>query len=378
MIIFVSLSANMRYSRDVIGNYITNNTINLGEWNKTYGGNNDDWAYFVQPTTDNDYIVVGLTRSFGAGNEDIWLIKVDKEGNEIWNKTYGGSKGERGYCVQQINDGYIVVGYTMSFGAGGYDIWLIKVDKEGNEIWNKTYGGKRNEYGGTIKEVNEGYIILGQTYSFGAGKGDIWLIKVDKEGNEIWNKTYGGEGDDYCGGITKINDGFIIVGSLNASTFHNRGDLWLIKVDKEGNEIWNRRFGGSLFEYGVTVQQTNDAAYLIAGITASFGAGKMDAWLIKTREPPLQIEISGGLGITITVKNIGGEDLSNVEWSIDMSGMIILGNIKKGVIPSLANGEEVKIKVLLLGFGEGSIEVKIADMSKKAGFYMFGPFVYLL
>jgi len=172
MIILLSLSADMKNSK---GENIVNSATLNDEWNRTFGGGDDDWAYFVQQTNDGGYVLVGLTQSFGAGNDDVWLIKTDANGNEIWSKTFGGSKGERGYCVRQTNDGgYIIAGYTMSFGAGGYDAWLIKTDANGNEIWNKTFGKERTDWGYSIQQTSDGgYIIAGYTMSFGAGKNDI-------------------------------------------------------------------------------------------------------------------------------------------------------------------------------------------------------------
>jgi hypothetical protein len=152
---------------------------------KIYGGTSYDFAYSVQQTSDGGYIVAGKTGSFGAGWEDIFLIKTDANGNLQWAKTYGGTNWEGAWSVQQTSDGgYIVAGYTNSFGAGDWDIFLIKTDANGNIQWAKTYGGTGNESAASVQQTSDGgYIVAGGATSFGAGGHDIFLIKTDANGD---------------------------------------------------------------------------------------------------------------------------------------------------------------------------------------------------
>ena len=161
---------------------------------KTFGGSNHDKGYFVQQVADGGYIITGRTSSFGNGSLDVWLIKTDSEGNEIWNNTFGGSDSDKGNHVEQTTDGgYLIVGYTDSFGndsSGVWstprDFWLIKTDPDGNEEWNKTYGGIDNDYGRCVQQTKDGgYVIIGTTMIFGNGFHDGWLIKTDPEGNTV-------------------------------------------------------------------------------------------------------------------------------------------------------------------------------------------------
>ncbi len=253
-------------------------------WTKTFGGSEYEWGRAVQQTSDGGYIVAGETFSWGAGHYDVLLIKTDASGNDQWSKTYGGSSEDRCSAIQKTNDnGYIIIGTTASYGNGSYDFWLIKTDNSGNVLWDKTYGGSSWDWAYSVQQTNDnGYIITGYTESYGPGYAAVWLIKTDSLGNTDWSKTYGGSSSDYGCEVQQTDDGgYIIVGDTYSYGAGSR-DFWLIKTNINGDTLWTKTFGGADSDGGKSVRQTSDNGYILTGYTKSYGMGESDLWLIKT------------------------------------------------------------------------------------------------
>jgi hypothetical protein len=253
-------------------------------WTRTFGGGGDDVGYSVQQTTDGGYIVSGWTNSFGNGSYDVYLIKVDASGDTLWTKTYGGASNDYGRSVQQTRDGgYIVAGMTDSYGHGGYDVYLIKTNTSGDTLWTKTYGGANGDYAFSVRQTQDGgYIVAGSTTSFGNGYLDVYLIKTNGRGDTLWTKTYGGTNGDGGYSVQQTQDrGFIIAGATNS--FENSFQVYLIKTNAHGDTLWTRTYGGADFDWGLSVQQTRDGGFIIAGYTDTNENG-YQVYLIKTEE----------------------------------------------------------------------------------------------
>ncbi len=288
-------------------------------WNRTYGGTGDDWGSAIAQTNDSGFIIAGSTSSFGAGLDDIYLLKIDANGDTLWSKTYGGTDDDEGYSVQQTNDGgYIVTGSTLSFGAGSDDVYLIKTDASGNMVWNKTYGGTNIDIGNSVRQTKDGgYIVAGETYSFGVGGFDIYLLKTDANGNEVWNETIGGGADDNGTAVQQTSDNGYIITGITASFGAGNYDAILIKTDANGTVNWSRTYGGTSGDESYSVQQTKDGGYIFGGYTSSFGFGNFDAYVIKTKSN----------GDTIWTKVYGGTDYdaANSVLQTNDGGYIIAG-----------------------------------------------------
>ncbi|MCD4707435.1 MAG: T9SS type A sorting domain-containing protein [Candidatus Sabulitectum sp.] len=342
------------------------------QWTQVFGGGIYEFGRDVQQTTDGGYIVVGDTDSFGEGNFDVWLIKTDSEGDTLWAKTYGGTGEDRGFSVDQTTDGgYIIAGYTSSYGAGGLDIWLIRTDSAGDLLWTKTFGGLAWDWATSVQQTSDGgyiltgmtdtsgtgdwdvclvktdangesewvrlfgadngdngmsvqqtsdggYIVLADTYSYGAGSSDFWLIKTSSTGASLWTKTFGGSGCERSHSVRETVDGGYILAGDTKSYGAGDYDIWLIKTDGDGEGVWTKTFGGIDEDCGCSVRQTGDGGYVVAGYTESFGAGNFDVWLIRTDDT----------GDTVWSKTIGGENLDQGR-SIDLTtdgGFIVAGS----------------------------------------------------
>jgi hypothetical protein len=259
-------------------------------WREIYGGTGNDSGWSVQQTADCGYVIAGSTSS--SIGDDVYLLKLDSSGKLLWQKTYGGANSDGGFSVQQTPDGgYVIAGDTWSFGAGGDDVYLVKTDASGNQLWQRTYGGTLDDFGYSVQLTSDGgYVIVGYTNSFGAGGYDVYFVKTDASGNQLWQKTYGGIGNEEGYSVTQTSDGGYVIAGWTNSFGVGGSDVYIVKTDASGNQLWQKTYGGTGEDAGYSVQQTTDGGYIIAGVTGSFGAGGDDFYLIKlegsTPTPP--------------------------------------------------------------------------------------------
>jgi len=290
-------------------------------WTRTFGGADQDFGSEVQQTADGGYIIIGSTKSFNNGIDDLYLIKTDDNGDTLWTKVYGGLWGDVGRSIMEDIDGnYLATGYTMSFDPGNADVWVLKFNEFGDTLWTRRVGGNQVEYGVSIKQSkNEGYIITGYTQSFGSNH-DVYLIRLDSSGDTIWTNHYGEQGSDFGEGVLELDDdGFIIAGY---TTSYGIGgyDCYLVRVDLNGDTLWTRHYGGEFDDKAYAIELFEDG-FVLAGYTQNAGSTENDALIIKT-------DFNGD---TVWTKTIGG--LYN-DWGFGMdktndNGLILTGEFDK-------------------------------------------------
>ncbi len=289
------------------------------DWPVIFGGSDYDEATAVIQTTDNYFVVCGYTMSFGAGSGDFYVAKLNQAGDQVWVDTYWGSDGEYAEDIIETDDGgYAVIGYTGTYGAGNQDVWLVKLSISGELEWSRTYGGDHYEQGFSLKQTSDGgYIIGGTTMTFGTGLENFYLIKTDSSGTEEWSSWFGGGNNDYGRAVLEtVDGGFLLVGGT-ASFGVTYGGAWMVKTDSEGAEEWTQLISGSSWDCFTDVQQTSDNGFILGGFTYSYGAGIRDFYLVKTDE-------TGNLTWQNTFGGAGSDDAFSIDTTND-GGYLIAG-----------------------------------------------------
>ncbi len=300
-----------------------------GSWDRTFGGSDWDRLRAVRQTSDAGYILLGYTWGQGAGSTDLWLVKTNPNGYKVWGATYGGAAADQGWGVQQTYDGgYILVGTTESAGAGGSDLWLVRTGPDGSELWNRTVGGEGDEVGfAVLQTADSGFVAAGVAAPIGGGS-SAFLVKTDSAGTILWTMTYGGAGTDTAFSVVALADGglvlagvrggdalliktsasgqqtwamtfggpaddtvrevvlsgdggFVLVGTTRL-TAEEDSDIWLLKVDTDGKQVWSRTFDGGADDWGQALAATDDGGYVITGSTATSEGSNRAVWVIKT------------------------------------------------------------------------------------------------
>jgi len=261
-------------------------TIGNLEWEKTFDEDENDIAYSLAQTEDGGYVVASSTGLRLWGEANCWVIKLAAKGNMEWDNNFGGTGWDEIYSIIQITDGsFVVTGCVWSKGAGRGDVYVAKLDKRGNLVWDKTFGGSDYDWAHSIIQTRDGgYAVAGFTELEGTGDRDIWVIKLDEDGNKIWDRTFGGTSEDWANSIIQTRDGGYAVAGWTKSMGAGKTDVWIVKLNKRGDLVWDKTFGGSENDEAHSIIQTEDRGYVVAGWTKSKGAGNSDAWIIKLDE----------------------------------------------------------------------------------------------
>jgi putative intracellular protease/amidase len=254
-------------------------------WTRTFGGSSAEGGRSVEETSDGGFIMAGYTYSFGAGNADLYLIKTDAGGNLQWARAFGGPGWEYGNsAIETADGGYLAAGYTSSWGAGSRDVYLVKTDPDGGEIWSTTFGGSGLDVAMSVVEMEDGaYAVAGYTDSFGAGESDVYLIKLDPAGKELWSRVFGDVGPEMGNSLDKtVDGGFVIIGA--SGSYSDNSDVYLLRTDGQGEELWSTTVSHPSahlnYDWGNSVRATSDGGFIIGG-NSDLDQDVMDIYLVK-------------------------------------------------------------------------------------------------
>ncbi len=251
-------------------------------WSEFYGSVKDEYAESIVALADGGFAVLGHSEAVGSKWWDMWVVRTDKAGKQLWTQSYGGVDDERGHAVAVLADGGLALaGYTGSKGAGKHDMWLLRTDKKGKTLWDATYGGKDHDEARSVAALPGGFVLAGMTRSKGAGNYDFWLVRTDDAGKAIWDHTYGGKDHDEARGLAVVpQGGFALVG-YTESAGAGFADMWLVRTDLYGNTDWQQTYGGGAIDEGRSVTVFPDGNFALTGFTTSSGNGLEDFWLVR-------------------------------------------------------------------------------------------------
>ena len=332
-------------------------------WDKTYGGNAAEYLFAAAATTDGGFILGGPSRSLPSGNKtapwhgtnstvnaDYWIVRIDRDGNKLWDQSFGGVADDQLYDVRQTRDGgFILAGYSRSpasgnksdAGFGNYDYWLVRTDRAGNKLWDRCYGGTDDDRLFSVAETEEGGFVLAGFSNSGTNgnktapslpASNCWIIRTDSQGNPLWDKCLQGRTvvriaviapDDYAlgadvpsskyrlyridsnGTVKSFRDYGDTVSLTHLATLDDSGfllagysrflggtnsDYYVVRTDRDGNQLWDLSFGGSNHDHLRTAVQTADSGFFLGGFSRSDADGNKtapalggfpDYWAIK-------------------------------------------------------------------------------------------------
>lgn len=328
-------------------------------WQSVIGGTGDDQVSSVVQVSDGGYITVGYTTSTGEGLRDIYVLRLNATGDLIWEKEYGGTGNDEGKCIQKTSDGgYIIAGYTDSLGNGGEDVYILKLDQNGSVLWQKTYGGIGNDRANCIQQTSDGYVITGYTSVveptsipstansdnlYASANRDVYVLKVDKNGTLVWEKRFGGTGIDEGKWIQQTNDGGYIIAGYTNSFGAGGNDIYIIKLDSNGDYDWDKTYGGVNDDIANGIVQSSDGNYVFAGSTGSTGS------ILSSQLYVVKISSIGQHDVLW--QKTYGENYMNSAYSIQKTkdGGYVLAGVKDfqvtSIMPFEATGDLYVLKI---------------------------------
>ena len=253
------------------------------KWHILLGGKKKDVAKAIIRAEDGSLIVLGTSKSFAKRyDRDIYVAKVSLEGKLIWEQNLGGKRDEYAGGIAATDDGgFLVVGDSNSYGNGYKDVYIAKLDQNGKEISSQVIGGEKEDSAQALTRTSDGAMMLvGYRELDRSGNTDFFVMKLDQNGNKIWAKTYGEEQADRLNGVTASADGGIVATGSTRSYKSAQTDMSVMKLDTEGNIVWHKIYGFKYYEYGNAVASIGAGGVMVAGGTSTLGKGDHSAYMI--------------------------------------------------------------------------------------------------
>ena len=302
-----------------------------------YGEKQNDEGRAIARLSDGNFIAVGSSQSYSKdGDKDFFVVKIKPDGHKIWQKVFGGDRDEEAFDVVGTgNGGALIVGYTESFGHGNKDIFILFIDKNGKEIWSKFLGGEDDDVANAITVVNDGFYVAGYTESFNAVGKDFLLIKYNQKAKMQFLKKFGGDDDDEFKAITPTKDGGCVLAGYTKSFESKHSDIDIIRYSKNGKMLWHKIYGFKSKEWANSITNTKNGGFLVAGTTKSFGFGNFDFYMLELD--------SNGSSKWANVYGGGDRDIAHKVISLKDDSYLVVGETE-----SFGNGDydfmEVKLK----------------------------------
>lgn len=294
------------------------------KFKRVYGSGGYEYGYSAVQTLDKGYVIAGVTSSYGYGNTDVYLVKLDTVGNPKWFRVYGGINVDRGLCVRQIPDsGYVIAGYTNSIGVSGYNMYLIRTNKLGDTLWTRTYGGDDWDFANAVEQTSDGgFILCGSTYSYGSGDKDVYLVKTNASGDTLWTKTYGGVNEDEALSVKQTSDGGYILAGYTNSYGAGSSDVYYIRTNAAGDTLWTKTLGGTGADKANSILEAADGGFVLAGYKYDVTLAVNQAYIVKTN----------AAGSTIWVKEFGAPNDATANAIIEANdgGYVWAGKLNLG------------------------------------------------
>ena len=251
-------------------------------WDHTFGGDATDWASALVETRNGDLAVGAYTQATSDEEFDFWVLKLNSDGALLWDRTFGGAKIDWANAIAELQDGSLAVaGHTESKGAGGADMWLLKLDVQGNLLWDRTFGGVGRDFATAVGDTRDGGLIVAGPIESESTKVDIRVVKLNTQGDVVWDHTFGGGDDDWVRAVMETKDGGHAAAGYRMSDDGGLYDAWVLKLDRNGALLWDQTYGSAANEWARALIELPDGSLALGGDNWSKGAGKSDVWVIK-------------------------------------------------------------------------------------------------